>query len=256
MNLAAFLAMLRRDAHVARRNFIPLLLQTLLQPMLLVFVFGRVMTTSGLITPGYKSVLLPGIIALAMLMSGVWSVAMPLIGEFQFTKEIEDRLLAPMEIEWVAIAKVVAGMLQAIAAGLVVVPTAWLTMGSGVDLSFKSPAGLAVLIVLVSCLAASLGLMLGTSINQTHIGLMFTLVIAPMIFFGCAYYPWSALEKFPVLSRVVLVNPFVYATEGFRSVLVPRISHLPSAAVYTGLVVFDAAFLTIGLARFRRKAIG
>ena len=62
------------------------------------FVFGKVMTSSGLIRPEYKGMLLPGIIAIAMLLSGVWSVAMPLVSEFQFTKEIEDRLLAPISI--------------------------------------------------------------------------------------------------------------------------------------------------------------
>src|SRR5207245_3356145 len=108
----------------ARRNFVPRHLQALLQPMLRVFVFGRVMTASGLVTPQYKSILLPGMIGLAMLMSGVWSVAMPLISEFQFTKEIEDRLLAPMEIEWVAVEKVAAGMVQALVAGLIVIPLA------------------------------------------------------------------------------------------------------------------------------------
>jgi len=256
MNAATFLAMLRRDAHVARRNFVPLLLQTLLQPMLMVFVFGRVMTASGLTNAHYKTVLLPGVIAVAMLFSGVWSVAMPLISELQFTKEIEDRLLAPIETHWVAVEKIVAGMLQAIAAGTVVVPTAWLVMGRGVDLSFGAPLELAALALLVSCLAAAMGLVLGTSVGQTHIGLMFTLVIAPMIFFGCAYYPWSALSGFPVLSKLVLINPFVYATEGFRSVLVPHLPHLPVGAVYAGLLFFDALFLAVGLSRFQRKAIG
>ena len=47
MNFKTFLALLGRDARVARRNFFPLLLQTLLQPMLLVLVFGRIMTTAG-----------------------------------------------------------------------------------------------------------------------------------------------------------------------------------------------------------------
>ena len=40
MNLKTFIAMLARDAHVARRNFIPLLVQTLLQPMMFVFIFA------------------------------------------------------------------------------------------------------------------------------------------------------------------------------------------------------------------------
>src|SRR5437867_2502305 len=140
MNWRTFFAMLARDAHVARRNFVPLLLQTLLQPMLFVLIFGRVMTTSGFMPPEYKSLLLPGIIAISMVLSGIQAVAMPLVAEFQFTREIEDRLLAPMEIEWLAVEKVLAGMIQALAAGLVVVPLAWLVMGSGVAISFGQPA--------------------------------------------------------------------------------------------------------------------
>src|SRR5438045_1131190 len=117
MNLKTFLAMLSRDAHVARRNALTLVFQTLLQPMMFVFVFGRVMTTSGLMAPHYKALLLPGIIALSMLVTGTWAVTMPLVSEFQFTKEIEDRLLAPMEMEWLAIAKVVEGNVQGLSYG-------------------------------------------------------------------------------------------------------------------------------------------
>ena len=48
MNWKTFLALLARDAHVARRNFVPLLLQTFLQPMMFVFIFGRVMVIERL----------------------------------------------------------------------------------------------------------------------------------------------------------------------------------------------------------------
>jgi len=255
MNLKTFIAMLARDAHVARRNFIPLLVQTLLQPMMFVFIFGRVMTTSGFMPPQYKSLLLPGIIAISMVISGAWAVAMPLIAEFQFTKEIEDRLLAPMEMEWLAVEKVVAGTIQALGAGLVVIPIAWLVMGSGVALSSDHIALFIVLALLVSLLASAIGLTLGCSVGQQHIGLMFSLVFAPMIFFGCTYYPWEALRKFPILSRAVLVNPVVYASEGFRSALVPQFAHLPAGRLLIGLVLFNILFITVGLRQFRRKAL-
>ena len=49
MNWKAFTAMLARDVHVARRNVVTLVLQTLLQPLLFVFIFGMVMTRSGLL---------------------------------------------------------------------------------------------------------------------------------------------------------------------------------------------------------------
>jgi ABC-2 type transport system permease protein len=255
MNLKTFLAMLGRDAHVARRNFITLLLQTFLQPLMFVFIFGRVMVGSGYMPPSYKSLLLPGIMALCMVGTGIWAVAMPLIGEFQFTREIEDRLLAPMEISWLAIEKVVAGTLQALAAGLMVIPCAWLLLRPGVDVDLRAPLLFACVAVLVALFSAVGGLALGCSIEQTHIGLMFSLIVAPMIFFGCTYYPWSALTNFPVMQKLVLVNPLVYASEGLRGTLVPQYPHLPLLAVVGGLVFFDVLFLTVGLRQFRKKAV-
>src|SRR5713101_6364781 len=165
MNFKTFFALLSRDAHVARRNFIPLVLQTLLQPMLLVFVFGRIMTTSGYMPVQYKSMLLPGIIALSMLLSGIQAVAMPLISEFQFTGEIEDRLLAPIEIEWVAVEKILAGMIQALVAGLVVLPAAWLTLGKGVEIVFAHPFRFGAICLLVALVSSAVGLTLGCSIG-------------------------------------------------------------------------------------------
>jgi len=256
MNLAAFLAMLGRDGRVARRNFLPLLLQNLVQPMLFVFVFGRVMTTSGMMPEAYKSLLLPGIIAISMLLSGLQAVAFPMIADFQFTREIEDRLLAPMSIEWVAVEKVVAGAIQAVIAGSVVIPTAMLLLGSGVQISFAQPVELVVLALLVATLAAAIGLTLGCSLGQQQIGIMFSLIVGPMIFFGCTYYPWSALASFPVLQKLVLLNPFVYASEGFRSALVPQFPHLSGYVVFGGLIVFNALFLWLGLRQFRKKAVG
>ena len=255
MNWKTFGAMLARDAHVARRNMIQLILQTFLQPLLFVFIFGRVMVGSGYMPKEYKSLLLPGIIAISMVFTGIWAVAMPLIAEFQWTREIEDRLLSPINISWIAIEKVIAGMIQALVAGLVVIPMAWLVLRPGVDIRINQPLWFIAIIVLVAAFSAAGGLALGCSINQQHIGLMFGMVITPMIFFGCAYYPWSALNGFPILRWAVLINPLVYASEGLRGSLVPQFSHLPLVAVLAALLFFDVLLLLLGLRQFERKAV-
>src|ERR1700685_3796664 len=247
--------MLARDAHVARRNAIQLLMQTFLQPLLFVFIFGKVMVGSGYMPVAYKSLLLPGIIAISMVFTGIWAVAMPLIAEFQWTREIEDRLLAPIDVAWIAIEKVIAGMLQAVVAGLVVIPLAWLVLRPGVEISIGTPFTFALIIVLVAAFSACGGLALGCSINQQHIGLMFSMVMTPMIFFGCTYYPWSALDKFPILQKAVLINPLVYASEGLRGTLVPQFPHLPLPAVLIVLAAFDGLLLVFGLRQFRGKAV-
>jgi ABC-2 type transport system permease protein len=255
MNWKTFLALLARDAHVARRNLIQLMLQTFLQPMMFVFIFGRVMVSSGYMPAAYKSLLLPGIMAISMIFTGVWAVAMPLIAEFQFTHEIEDRLLAPIENSWLAIEKVLFGAAQAVIAGLVVIPAGWLLLRPGVELSLLSPLTFAGVTLLVALLSASGGLALGCSVGQNQIGLMFSMVLTPMIFFGCAYYPWSALANFPILQKVVLVNPLVYASEGLRGALVPQFPHMPLIAVILALVIFDSLLLMVGLRQFRKKAV-
>jgi ABC-2 type transport system permease protein len=203
----------------------------------------------------YKSLLLPGIMAISMIFTGVWAVAMPLIGEFQFTHEIEDRLLAPIKNDWIAIEKVLFGAAQAVVAGLGVIPAAWLLLRPGVDLNLQSPLMFAGVTLLVALLSACGGLALGCSIGQNQIGLMFSMVLTPMIFFGCTYYPWSALANFPILQKVVLVNPLVYASEGLRGTLVPQFPHLPAIAVLLALLVFDALLLMVGLRQFRHKAV-
>jgi ABC-2 type transport system permease protein len=255
MNGKAFLALLARDAHVARRNLVPLLFQTFLQPLLFVFIFGRVMVGSGYMPAAYKSLLLPGIMAISMVFTGVWAVAMPLIGEFQFTREIEDRLLAPIDISWVAVEKVVFGLIQAVVAGLVVVPLGWLILRPGLELHVANPLLFACITLLVAGFSACGGLALGCSVDQQHIGLMFSMVLTPMIFFGCTYYPWSALNKFPILQKVVLINPLAYASEGLRATLVPQFPHLSLALILVALAVFDVLLLVVGLRQFHGKAV-
>jgi len=255
LNWKTFGAMLARDAHVARRNAMQIFFQTFLQPLLFVFIFGRVMVGSGYMPQAYKSLLLPGIIAITMVFTGIWAVAMPLIAEFQWTREIEDRLLAPIDISWIAIEKTIAGMIQALVAGLVVIPLAWLVLRPGVEINIGSPLLFVAIILLVAAFSACGGLALGCSINQQHIGLMFGMVLTPMIFFGCTYYPWNALKTFPILQKAVLINPLVYASEGLRAMLVPTFPHLSIVAVLGALTVFDVLLLVVGLRQFEKKAI-
>jgi ABC-2 type transport system permease protein len=136
-----------------------------------------------------------------------------------------------------------------------VIPLAWLVLRPGVDISIRAPLTFALVILQVAAFSACGGLVLGCSINQQHIGLMFGMVITPMIFFGCTYYPWSALNTFPILQKAVLVNPLVYASEGMRATLVPQFPHLSIAAVLLALGCFNVLLLFVGLRQFEKKAV-
>ena len=60
----AFRAVLYRDLYVTWREFPAFLAQVILQPLFLLFVFGKVLGTLNLTQNGYTDILFPGLLAL------------------------------------------------------------------------------------------------------------------------------------------------------------------------------------------------
>ncbi len=251
-----FGALLRRDAQVSVRELPFFLTRTCLQPLLFVVVFGYLLPRMGFVGRGYGAALLPGILAVSLALSSVQAVALPMVADFGYTREIDDRLLAPVSVRLVALEKVVFGVFQGLVAALVVLPIARLIMGPVPELTLAH-AGVVLAVTLLGAAAFSaLGLLLGTAIAPQQIGLMFSVIVAPMIFFGCAYYPWQGLSAVPVLRWAVLVNPLVYVAEGLRASLTPGTPHMPLPAALLALVVLTLGLWTWGARTFERRAIG
>ncbi len=251
-----FVALLRRDIRVARRELPYFLTRTVMQPILFIIVFGYLLPRMGLVRGDYTTALLPGILAVSLALAAVQSVALPLVQDFGWTREIEDRLLAPVPIWLVAAEKVVAGVLQGLVAALVVFPIARLVMGPIPSLTYDNPFTLLAVTLLGAATFSTLGLWLGSRIEPQQIGLMFSIIIAPMIFFGCAYYPWRGLDTVPVIKYLVLVNPLVYVSEGMRGALTPSAPHMSLVAVFAALLLLAGGFWTLGLRAFDRRAVG
>ncbi len=251
-----FLALLRRDVRVARRELPFFLLRTIMQPLMFIIVFGYLLPRMGFVRGTYTTALLPGVLALSLALSAIQSVALPMVQDFGWSKEIEDRLLAPIPVPLVAVEKIVVGILQGLVAALVVLPAARLIMGPipGFTLSHFGEV-MAVTLVGAATFSA-LGLLIGSTISAQQIGLMFSILIAPMIFFGCTYYPWRGLDAVPAVKYIVLINPLVYVSEGMRASLTPDVPHMPLGIVLVALLVLLVAFWLVAVRSFLRRAIG
>lgn len=251
-----FFAFLRRDVRVAIRELPFFLIRTTIQPVLQLLVFGYVLPEMGFMNDSYKAALFPGILAVSLTISAIQSVALPMVQEFGWTREIDDRLLAPVSIRVIVAEKIVGGVLQGLVAAAVLVPIARLVLGDLPEVSFAN-AGLVALVTILGATAFSaLGMWLGTAISPQQIGLMFSVIIAPMLFFGCAYYPWRGLDAIPFLKYAVLINPMVYVAEGLRGALTPSVPHMPMSIVLIALVAITTIFWVLGTRSFKRRAIG
>lgn len=251
-----FAALLARDVRVARRELVAFLLRTTLQPIMFVTVFGYLLPKMGFMARGYTAALLPGVLAVSLAMAAVQAVALPMVVDFAATKEIEDRLLAPIPTWLVAVEKMASGVLQGLVSALFVLPLARLIMGPIPGLTLAHAGEVAVVAVLAAAAFSAMGLVLGTAVQPQHVGMMFSLIVAPMIFFGCTYYPWRGLDAVPVVKYAVLINPLVYASEGLRAALTPGVPHMPLWVVLVMLVLLTAGFGGLGLRAFDRRAIG
>ena len=253
---SVFLALLRRDMRVARKELVYFLLRTTMQPLLFLVVFGYLLPKMNFVGSGYQTALLPGILAVSLSLSAIQSVALPMVQDFGWTKEIEDRLLAPVPTRLVAAEKIVSGMIQGMIAAAFVLPIARLVMGPIPGLTLSHAGEVTLVLILGSLAFSAFGMWLGTAIAPQQIGLMFSVIIAPMLFFGCAYYPWRGLDVIPAMKYAVLINPMVYVSEGMRGALTPAVPHMPLALVGAALVVIAGAFWTLGIRSFYKRAIG
>ena len=260
---SAFRALLLRDVVVLGKSLKQFIPRTVIQPFLLVFVFTYVFPKIGNGPTGeagsiFATTLVAGVLGLSIMFQGIQAVALPLVQEFGYTREIEDRVLAPIPVGLVAFEKVVSGAIQGLIAALIVFPIAAVVPAERVHLQIDWPVLLTVApLAAITC--SSLGLWFGTKFDPRTVPMLFGIVVLPLTFLGCTYYSWTTLTPIKIgdfswLKMLVLVNPLVYVSEGFRAAVTTN-DHMSLVAVYAALVGFSALFLWQGINGFKRRVI-
>jgi ABC-2 type transport system permease protein len=250
----AFRAVLRRDLFVTWKELPVFLAQVILQPLFLLFVFGKVLSSLGYTQNGYTDLLFPGLLALTAVITGMQTLAFPLVVEFGWTKEIEDRLLAPMSTGLVAAEKVLFAGFRALIATSLMIPVGILVLGS-IPWRWSGVPLLILAMVLGSLLGAGLGLVMGTLVVPNRINIVFSLVFTPLLFTGCSQYPWPSLDRLPWFQVVTACNPMTYVSESMRAALVPTVPHIEPWICMLVLAGSLAVLMAIGVRGFYRRAI-
>jgi ABC-2 type transport system permease protein len=250
----AFLAILWRDIFVTGKEFWVLLIQVALTPIFTLFIFAKVLGNLNYVSDTYGQLLLPGIVALAAFLTSLQSVAFPLVMEFGWTKEIEDRLLAPLPTDWVTIEKLVIASMRGLLAAIVMFPIGSLVLGEAPWRTAGLPLLIAVLI-LGAWVGAGIGITVGTAVPPAKISIMFAVIFVPLMFTGATQYPVTQLDQLRWFEVVSLCNPLTYTSEGVRAALVPHIPHLNPWVSLAALVGFGTVFTLTGMRGFRRRAL-
>jgi ABC-2 type transport system permease protein len=258
--LNAFLAILRRDAIVTGREFVPFLLQALMQPLFFLFIFGKVLPGIGLAAGNFAALMLPGIVALTGMIAAMQGVTLPLVLDLGFAREIDDRLLSPLPVWWVPLEKVLFAAVRGTVASSVIFPLGWLILGNGFAVRHDRVLLLAGMVLLTALVGSTIGLLMGTIIKPEQISLMFTLIFTPLLFTGCTYYPWGALSRIRWFQVLTLLNPLTYASEGLRNAMVPPIDgrDFPTLGlewILPALGISVIVLFVLGARTFRKRVV-
>jgi ABC-2 type transport system permease protein len=258
-SLTALLAIISRDLLVTRREVLIFLAQTLMQPLFFLFIFGKVLTSIGAANASFSTLLLPGIVSLTVFLTAFQGPAVDLARDLGVTREIDDRLLAPLPVALVAVEKMLLAVLRGVIAGALVFPLAYWILGSGYQVRTDLIGVLIGLILLVGLVGAAMGLLMAAITPIQVLPVIFALVFTPLIFTGCVYYPWATLDNIKWFQIITLINPLTYASEGLRYAMMPSIPGAPDTLaigwVVLALGVCLIACLWNGIRLFHRRVI-
>jgi ABC-2 type transport system permease protein len=250
-----------RDLHVLRKSIPAFVIRVVLQPMLFLVIFAYVFPKIGQGVGGedgsetFSTLLVTGTVALACFFNGVQSVALPLIGDLGVTREIEDRVSAPVPIQVVTGSKILSATLEGVVAGLLVLPFALVIPSTNLLLDLNLPLFVVSVIIAAVC-GATFGLLLGTAGLPKDIPTTFSLILVPMTFFSASYYAWQSLDAVPVVKWLVAFNPVLYINENLRSALSPEIPHMPVVVSLSVSTALSVLFFVVGTRRFARRVRG
>jgi ABC-2 type transport system permease protein len=259
-SMTAFLAIVCRDLLVMWREAPVFLAQTLIQPLLLLFVFGKILPTIGTTNAGFSTLLLPGVVALTVFLTAFQGPAVDLARDLGVLLEIEDRLLAPLPVALVAVEKISLTVLRALIGGALVFLLAFWMLGGGYHVRTDLLGVLIGLMVLVALVGATLGLLLAAVAPLQLLPVIFALVFTPLIFTGCTFYPWASLNAITWYQVLTLFNPLTYASEGMRYAMIPPVHGQTQPTLAMGWIVLTLCSLFIvslwgGIIFFRRRVI-
>ncbi|MEV6127902.1 ABC transporter permease [Streptomyces violaceusniger] len=252
-----FFFILWRDIFVTGREMGPFLGQVIVEPFFMLFVFGKVLGEIGFTQPGFQQVLLPGVVALNSFLVALQNTALPLAIDFSWTKEIEDRLLAPIPVSLVAVEKAIFGAMRGLIGSLVMIPIGLALLD---DVSWpleKMPVTLGIL-SLGGLVGGCVGLTLGTLAPARHISIVFAMTLTPIMFTGATQFPWRSLEGVRWFQILCSFNPLTYVTEAMRGLLLepgPKVPEsIPLWICFSAIGAAILLFGTIGIRGFNRRA--
>jgi ABC-2 type transport system permease protein len=220
------------------------LISTIAQPLFFLFILGsgfQVARFEGM-TVDYLSFLAPGIIAMSILFSSMFTgVSVLWDKQFGFLQEV---LVAPVSRFSIIFGRTLGGATTALIQGFIIFCIA---LGLGVRIAGITNLIMTILfMLLIAFSAVGFGLTVATRLSDFEgFQIIMNLMIMPLLFLSSAFFPMSSQ---PVLHTIALVNPLFYMVDGLRGSFLGTGNVYPLTVDF--MIVFCICFIMLGIGSY------
>ncbi len=197
-------------------RFLKVFKQTIIPPivsnLIFLFIFGfslgsRIKEVEG---ASYISFIIPGLILMAIINNSYQNTSSSLYIS-RSRSHIEEVLVSPLSYFEMVLAYTLGGMTR----GIIVGVSSLLIISLFVSVSISHVLLFIYLMVVVSAIFSSTGLIIGLWAEQwDHISVLTSFVITPLTFFGGVFHSVKMLPS--VFEKISLLNPLFYMIDAFR----------------------------------------
>jgi len=196
------------------------LIATIVQPLFFLVILGsglRSAVMPGMMGDDYLAFLAPGIIAMAILFSSMFTgVSVLWDKQFGFLQEV---LVAPVSRFSIIIGRTLGGATTALIQGFIILFIAFIL---GIPIAGISGLLLTIaFMILLAFTAVGFGLVLASKMeNFQGFQIVMNLIIMPLLFISSAFFPIASNPDIPnIIAKLSFFNPLFYVVDGIRGSL-------------------------------------
>ncbi len=177
-----------------------------------------------------------------------WGVSVQFIADLEGNNTTQYYLSLPIPAPWFFVKQTIFYAIRALIPALCILPLIKLELWNKLDVSQVHLVPFIVVMITASFFGAALSLFITSrvrdmnSIDNISIRFLF-----PIWFFGGSQFSWYTLLKIsPVIARISLINPLLYAMESMHVVFLGQVGYLPFWTSICVLWLFNIIIGTYG----------
>lgn len=231
------------------------LISSVVQPLFFLVILGfgfRAITIPGFGDIDYIDFLTPGIIAMAIIFSSMFTgISVLWDKQFGFLQEV---LVAPVRRFSIVLGRTLGGATTALIQGCII-----LLIGIGLGVHITSLSGILLTFVFMISIAFSwvgLGLVIASKMEDFQgFQLIMNLIIMPLFFSSSTFFPLQNVDIPEIFRQIIQFNPMFYMVDGLRGSLIGQYNVNPPLYNLGIVIVFALIMMSLGSYFFSRSEV-